>query len=304
VSRRTSPVAILLLTGCVATRAPAWTTTPISMAIPVTPAAHTSWVTGAAATELVSRGELEWEARADEAHARAAIAAWSSALEDAPTDAVLWARLARAQYFLADAHLASDPAGAAEANATFADAITSAERSLLSRTPAIGSLLCTGVPFATVVPVLERDDVPALYWRTLALWRWARPNGAFVQQSLREEVRASMARVAQLDRSYDGAGADRFLGDLLATSSSMAGGDVERAREHFEYAVWAAPDHLANRVQYAVDLATKIQDRALFEDQLEHVIASAPGGADVAPENAAEVARAHAALARLEQLFP
>jgi tetratricopeptide (TPR) repeat protein len=295
-----------LASGCLATRVPAWTT-PTSTAIPVTPAAHTTWVSTdapSAAAELVSRGELAWEDRADEGAAREAIDTWSRALEAAPTDAVLWARLARAQYFLADAHLSRDPGLSQEATETFASAITAAEHALLARTPAIGSLLRTGAPFTSIVPFLELADVPAIYWRTMALWRWARPNGSFVQQSLREEVRASMARVAQLDRAYDGAGADQFLGDLLATSSSMAGGDVERAQQHFEYAIYAAPDHLAGRVLYAVDLATKLQDRALFVAQLERVIASDPGGSDVAPENVAAQARARDALARVAQLFP
>jgi len=273
----------------------------------VTPAAHTTWVSTdapSATADLVSRGELEWEQRGDERHARAAIDAWSQALEDAPTDAVLWARLARAQYFYADVYLSNDPARAADASDTFGSAVTSAERSLLTRAPELGALLRTGAPFASVLVGLTPSDVPALYWRTVALWRWARPRGAFVQQSLREEVRASMGRVAELDRDYDGCGADRFLGDLLATSSPMAGGDVERAREHFEYAVQAAPDHLANRVLFATDLATKVQDRTLFVEQLEHVIAAAPGSAEVAPENVAEQARARAALDRTAQWFP
>src|SRR5512143_2009958 len=83
--------------GCLATRAPAWTT-PSSTMIPVTPAAGAS-------AELVALGETEWGQRGDESHARAAIDAWQQALDRTPTDAVLWARLARAQYFLADAHL-------------------------------------------------------------------------------------------------------------------------------------------------------------------------------------------------------
>jgi tetratricopeptide (TPR) repeat protein len=113
-----------------------------------------------------------------------------------------------------------------------------------------------------------------------------------------------MARCAQLERDYDGAGPDRFLADAWATASTTAGGDLERAREHFEYALHAAPDHFATRVLYALDYATKVQDRELFETELQRVLDSDPGGADVAAENVVEQHRAQLALARMPQLFP
>lgn len=282
--------------GCLAARAPAWTT-PSSTMIPVTPAAGAS-------ADLVARGETEWGQRGDEAHLREAIQAWQQALDRTPTDAVLWARLARAQYFLADAHLSTDPARATEAAEQFAAAVTSGERSLLARLPQLGAVLRTGQHFTDVLSSFDERDVPGLYWRTQALARWSRGNGMFVTQSVRDETRRSMARVAQLDRAYDGAGADRFLGDAWATASTTQGGDLERAREHFEYAIEAAPDRFATRVLYALDYATKVQDRALFEAQLHRVLESDPGGADVAAENVVEQRRAQAALARVAQLFP
>jgi tetratricopeptide (TPR) repeat protein len=281
--------------GCLAARTPAWST-PSSTAMAVTPAAQAS-------PELVARGELEWERRGEEAHARAAVEAWRQALELAPTDAVLWARLARAQYFLADAHLSNDPARAAEAHELFADAVTSAERSLLARLPSIGVVLRSGQHFADVLAALEERDVPGLYWRTMALSRWSRPNGMFVQAALRAELRLSMARVAELQRDYDGAGADRFLGETWASTSGYLGGDLERAREHFEYALSVAPDHLATRVAYATVYAPKVGDRALYEAELRRVIAADPGGADVAAENVVEQRRAQAALDRIAQVF-
>jgi len=289
-------VLALVSNGCLAARTPAWTT-HASTAIPVMPAAHANG-------ELVARGETEWGQRADEVHARATIAAWSDALDRAPHDSVLWARLARAQYFLADAHLSIEPARASEAAELYAAAVTSGERSLLARLPALGGLLRTGQPFSEILATLDERDVPGLYWRTMALSRWSRGNGMFVQQSVRDELRRSMARVAELDRTYDGAGADRFLGDAWATASTTQGGDLERAAIHFEYAIHVAPEHLANRVLFAMDVATKIQDRAMFERELGRVIAADPGDADVAPENVAEQARAQAALARIGQLFP
>jgi hypothetical protein len=289
-------VAPLTIAGCLSTRTPAWTT-HTSTALLVTPAALANG-------DLVSRGETEWGQREVEAHARAAVEAWRAALDATPTDSVLWARLARAQYYLADAHVAPDPARSAEAAILFADAASSGERSLLARTPSIGAVLRSGQSFTQILPALDERDVPGLYWRTLALSRWSRANGTFVTQAFRSELRLSMGRVAELDRGYDGAGADRFLGDAWATASTMQGGDLERAIVHFEYAIEAAPGTLANRVLYATDIGPKLQDRALFERQLRAVITSDPGGADVAAENVLEQRRAQAALDRVHQLFP
>ncbi len=282
--------------GCATVRAGAWTTTTTSTMIPVTPAAQ-------AEGALVARGETEWAQRGREEHALAAVQAWSRALEATPTDAVLWARLARAQYFLADAHYAPDPGRAVQASDMFAAAITSGERSILAREPELGTPLRSGRRLSELLSMLEEQDVPGLYWRTMALSRWARGYGMFTLNSVRDELRASMSRCAELDRLYDGAGADRFLADSWAGASTVQGGDLERARRHFEYAIHAAPDHLGTRVLFALDYAVKMQDRELFQTQIEAVLSADPGGDDVAPENAIEQRRARAALDRMWATF-
>lgn len=282
--------------GCVTTRTGAWAT-PTSAAIPVTPAAQSQ-------AELVSRGEVEWAARGSEPHALAAVEAWSRALEAAPTDAVLWARLARAQYFYADAYLTPDPGRAAQATVMYEAAMSSAERAILARVPEIGDELRSGRSFTSILSRLDEHDVPGMYWRTLAMNRWARGFGMFTLNAVRDEMRATMGRVTELERGYDGYGADRFLGESWAGASAIQGGDLERARQHFEYAIYAAPEMAASHVAFALTVGVKTQDRTLFETQLEAALSMDPGGPDLAPENAVEQRRARQALDREYQLLP
>jgi tetratricopeptide (TPR) repeat protein len=288
-----------LALGCGAARSPAWTG-------PLGPPPATPPATVAQHDALVVQGEHAWAQRSDEAELRRAIELWTQALEVIPNDHALWGRLARAQYFLGDAFLAGDPARASEATATFEQAITSGERGLLARQPELASQLRAGERLTSLLHHFDERDVGALYWRTMALARWAASAGMAAQQASRAEARLSMARVAELDRGYDGAGADRFLGDAWATLSTYQGGDLERAHRHFETALFLAPSHLSTRVLYATHYATKIGDRALFEEQLGRVIAADPSAerdGDATAENAVEQARARAALARIDQLF-
>lgn len=278
-----------LVSGCWATRTPAWMATGSAPRL-VVPAAQID-------VASVARGELSWRARADEGDVRDAIAAWESALEAGPTDAVLWARLARAQLFLATAFVAPDPARRDEARALYAAAVVSAERSLLARTPGVARPLRSGRPFEAILSAFDVADVPALYVRTLALARWARASGGPVEAQLRTELRASMQRCAELAPRFDDAGPDRFLGEAWSTLPAYLGGDVLRAREHLSRALALAPQRADNHVAYALFVAVPLHDRARYLAELEAAAAVAIDDEDdTAPENRAARERARGLL--------
>ncbi|MFO0683026.1 MAG: TRAP transporter TatT component family protein [Sandaracinus sp.] len=286
----------LALAGCWATRAPAWALASVGPRA-VVPAAQVD-------VESVARGERSWRARADEGDVRDAIDAWSRALEASPTDAVLWARLGRAQLFLATTFVAPDPARRSEARDLYASAVESAERSLLARTPGIARPLRAGRPFVAILSAFEEADVPALYVRTLALARWARMAGGPVEAELRVELRASMSRCAELDRGFDGAGADRFLGEAWSTLPAYLGGDVLRARDHLAAAIALAPERADNHVAYALFVAVPLHDRAGYVAELQTAAGLAiDDDDDDAPENRAARERARALLTEVDARF-
>jgi tetratricopeptide (TPR) repeat protein len=254
--------------------------------------------------QLVATGDAAFEHRDDEAQLRAAIDAWTQALAADPSDWQLWARLSRAQYFLADGHMAFDTARDAETTAMYQTAITSAERSLQVYSPEFARRMNAGERIETAVAILDRNAVPALYWRSAALGKWARRDGFATVLAYKDEIRAIMTRCLELDRAYFYAGPDRYFGAFFAVAPTYAGGDLNRSREHFEYAISQHPGYFGTHVLYAVEYAVKMQDRALFERELRLVIDGDPDTLpDVRPENLAEQRKARDALARIDELF-
>ena len=110
----------------------------------------------------------------------------------------------------------------------------------------------------------------------------------------RDELRQMLGRVAQLTPDLDDAGAERELGKLFAALPAYAGGDLHKARSHFEAAVARAPDSARTRIAFARSVAVKAQDRSLFEAQLE--------AASSSPDSAG-AAEARDLLARETDLF-
>jgi len=116
------------------------------------------------------------------------------------------------------------------------------------------------------------DEVPALFW-TGAAWGVAiavLKDDANLIADL-PVVSAMLERVIDLDESF-GLGAAHDV--MVTLEASLAGGSLERAREHFERAVeLTGGQSAATFVSYAETVAVTKQDRALFEQQLERALA-------------------------------
>lgn len=269
---------------------------------------QTSQTAGAESTdgraEQIATGNAAWEQRGDETQLRACITAWQAALATSRADHELWARLARAQYFLADGHMALDPAREEETTAMYRESVTSAEQALIELSPEFAERMQAGARIEEGLPLLDVRAVPALYWRSSALGKWARRDSFATLLSYKDEIRAIMSRVLELDRDYFFAGPDRYFGAFYAVAPAYAGGDLDRSREHFEYSISRHPGAFGTHVLFAVEYATKRQDRALFERELRLVIDGNPDAVpELGPENRAEQRKAQEALARIDELF-
>ena len=293
-------MAVIAGTGCGGGRSAAWEDTTSGQTT-VTADAQSRH------DQLVAEGDAHWAQRDTEAELRAAITSWQGALEAVPTDHALWARLARAQYFLADGHLAfrdTPDAPDAEATTMYQTAVTSAERALMELSPAFAERMRAGERIESAMSALDASAVPALYWRSAALGKWARRDGFATLLAYKDEIRAIMSRCLELDRAYFYAGPDRYFGAFFAVAPTYAGGDLARSREHFEYALSQHGGCFSTHVLFAVEYAVKAQDRALFQRELQWVIDNDPNGIpDIAPENRAEQRKARDALARIDELF-
>lgn len=296
-------VALLLglpvTTGCGASRTSAFDdgTTPASQdtASPQARARH---------DELVAQGDAAFALRDQEPQLRAAIEAYTQAVDAVPGAHETWTKLARAQYLLAYGHMEFDTALEAETTAMYQSAITSAERGLAALSPAFAQQVRASGQLTPGLPSLDATAVPLLYWRSSALGRWARRAGLTAVLQYKDEIRATMNRALELDREFFFGGPDRYFGTFFAVAPSYAGGDLERARQHFDYSITRYPNYFGTRVLYAIEYAVKVQDRALFTRELEWVLAQDPAILpEASAENIIEQRRAREALARVDELF-
>lgn len=127
------------------------------------------------------------------------------------------------------------------------------------------------------------EDVPAIFW---AAFGW----GSYIYLSLTDpnalvelpKAEAMMQFVSRVDSSYYFGGADLFLGTLYGSRPKILGGNLEKARGHFERALRTnRGEFLMTYVYYARSVAVQSLDESLFDELLGKVDAASP---DVLPK--------------------
>jgi predicted anti-sigma-YlaC factor YlaD len=130
------------------------------------------------------------------------------------------------------------------------------------------------------VNVLTADDVDALYWT-------GAPLGAAISISATDmdllaqvpAMEALMERALQLDPDWGGGALHEFFIQYEGRSEAM-GGSVDRAKQHFERAVQLQGGKKAGPyLAYAMAVAVKKQDRALFDELIDKALAIDPEAA-------------------------
>ena len=154
------------------------------------------------------------------------------------------------------------------------------------------------------VTVLDKRAVPALYWRSSALGKWATADGFATLLSYKDEVKAIMQRCLELDQEYYFYGPDRYFGVFYGRAPAMSGGDLGKSKHHFEISLDKFPNYFATRVLMADDYAVKAQDKVLYRELLEYVIEGDPESLpEAAPENRCEQKKAKLLLEEIEERF-
>ena len=118
-------------------------------------------------------------------------------------------------------------------------------------------------------------------------------------------VEMLMKKVLELDEAFYYGGAHIFMGALEASKPKVAGGDLDRARDHFLRAIELGDEKfLMARIYYADYYAKKAFDEELFISILEKV-REIP--ADIIPEltllNTVAHTRAKEMLDRVDEYF-
>jgi len=130
--------------------------------------------------------------------------------------------------------------------------------------------------FEKDVNALGKEDVPYMFWTATCWGGWIRLNLdsiAAVAELPRVEI--LMKRVLALDEQFYYGGPHLFMGIWFASRPKIAGGDLTKARHHFEKALeFSREKFLMTRVYYAEQYARKTLDKDLFVASLEKVLES------------------------------
>ncbi len=130
---------------------------------------------------------------------------------------------------------------------------------------------------------LDRGDVPDVFWGTFGWLSWVK-NQKGSPEAIADLVviEKIMARLLELDESYQGGSIHLFFGSYYAAKPAMFGGRPDLSKMHFERAL-ALSRHrfLLTQTTYAETLARATYDQELYE-RLLHEVLSFP--LDSAPE--------------------
>ena len=235
---------------------------------------------------LMSQAETAWAGRIDETQTVAAINAWKAAAELNPGNAEALTRLSRAYYYHSDCFLRFDENKQAEYKAGHDTGVRVAEKALAAQFPGFADKMRSGARIEDALPALDSAAVPALYWRSSNLARWAGIESFATLLSYKDEIREIMAFCLNAEPTYFYYAPDRYFGAFFARAPSFSGGDMNKSREHFEASIAAAPQYLDTRTLYAEEYAIKEADQALFEQLLTYNLNADPNvDPAITPEN-------------------
>lgn len=248
-----------------------------------------------------------WAGRADKAGAQAAIVAFEELAgckpgTGGPADrcadvasgaeqAELLAMVTRSNYYYADTFLR----GEEDAYLDYMDrAVWWGERAVLAASPEFGEKMRAKAKFEEAIVVIGEPAIPAAYWYASALGKWARAKGFAVLVGNKDKIKATMTRLVELNASFYHGGPHRYFGAFYAVAPDFAGGDLTKSREHYDKSLEIAPYFLGTKVMMAENLATKLDDEAMFDKLLEEVLAAdlSTVPAEILPEMKAEQQKA------------
>jgi hypothetical protein len=137
--------------------------------------------------------------------------------------------------------------------------------------------------FEKTLHALGKKDVPYIFWAASCWGNWISLNQRSME-ALAElpRVELMMKRVLALEEGFYYGGAHIFMGVLEASRPKIAGGDLNKAQNHFLKAIELGKGKfLMSRVYYADYYARKAFDRKLFISTLQKVLDTP---ADIEPD--------------------
>lgn len=255
----------------------------------------------AASSDAAERAEQHWQDRGSRASLEKAIAHWESIVAQDPRQGSTWAKLARAYYFLADGHLRTQPKSDAYLNA-FEKGTSAGERALAEISPAFKARVLEGDKVEDAIKEVGTDGLEAMYWYAVNLSKWSRAKGLAALLGNKDRVKGVVSRALELDERFFFGAPHRYFGAYWALVP--VGRDMDKSKEHFDKSLAIAPGYAGTKVLMAESYAVKKQDKALFLELLDEVLAMPDDAiSELIPETRAEKDKARELKAQADELF-
>ncbi|MFT7243528.1 MAG: hypothetical protein ACI82A_000872 [Candidatus Azotimanducaceae bacterium] len=159
--------------------------------------------------------------------------------------------------------------------------------------------------FQTAVDGLDEKDVDVVYAVAVGWTSWIQAHSddwnAIAQLG---KVKYLMARVIEMNESYDNGGPHLYMGGLETVLPASMGGNPEAGKMHFERAiVLSEGQFLMTKVIYAQNYARLIFDKELHDRLLNEVLAADPVALDMTLTNMVAREQAATLLAGSDDYF-
>lgn len=130
--------------------------------------------------------------------------------------------------------------------------------------------------FSRAMAGCKADDVPVLYASGAAWATWIQASGKdWNALAVLPKVKALMARVAELDETFEHGEAHVYIGVIDTLLPPALGGKPEEGRTHFERAIQISGGRdLMDKVEYASHYARLTYNRPLHDRLLKEVLAA------------------------------
>ena len=254
-------------------------------------------------TEEVSSVKKEalelWKGRVNQAKLEEALSKFKQLHQANPNDLETLVYLTRGYYFLADSHLENID----EKKKIYELAATYGEKAMATN-PKFKAEVTSGKSVEESLDVLDKTEVPAIYWTAASLGKWSKFSGITAQLKYKTRIKAMVSRVEKLSSDYFFGATARYWGAFYAIAPSFAGGDIKKSKVYFDKSLQIAPEYQGTKVLIAEVYYTKVGDKKKFKETLEEVLSSKFDDlSEIGPENALEKKKAQKLLGNMDDLF-
>ena len=128
--------------------------------------------------------------------------------------------------------------------------------------------------FVAFLKQYSKQEAPSLFWTTSAWGKWISLNPDNVEALAdMAMLEATMQRTLELDDSFYYGSPHLLMAVYLAARPNIIGGNINKAKEHFDKAFSLGADKLLSaEVLFARYYAVRVRDRVLFAKTLQGVI--------------------------------